>query len=132
MEELNRSLEAWVTAERPSPMWIHKTIMQIARFLLEFSKTTHTCPHFRRLGIEMAVLERFGILFDDLKDMLQNNGNSPQPGGDVGDDMNAFSEAKALAESPLKTAGQSKDKDKYFDGLQKQDVLRFPTPKMVL
>eukprot|EP00981_Chlorochromonas_danica_P014262 scaffold7649_cov165-Ochromonas_danica.AAC.2 len=105
--------------------------MQIARFLLEFSKTTHTCPHFRRLGIDMAVLERFGILFDDLKEMLQNNGNSPQPVADVGDDMNALSEAKTLAESPSKAAGQSKDKDKYFDGLQKQDILRFPTPKMV-
>lgn len=128
VEELNRSIEAWITAERPSPYWIHRNITQIARFLLEFSKFTHSCPLFRRLGIEMSVLERFGLLFDELKEDIHSQ---PSPGpGDNAEENGGVPEGKSPNEMVKAAPAAKGAKDKYFDGLAKQDVLRFPTPKM--
>ncbi|RYH32333.1 hypothetical protein EON65_00710 [archaeon] len=124
MEELNRSLEAWIISERPSPQWIYKTIMQISRFLLEFSKFTHSCPQFRRMGIDIAVLERFNLLFDEVRDVIGGTGNN-----DGIDEQIALADGRGVTDANA-TKGASKSKDKYFEGSQKQDIVRFPTPKM--
>jgi hypothetical protein len=63
VEELNKSLETWVSANphKPPVAAINKTIIQIARFLAEFSKLAKPYPHFHRIGVQFSALEIFGI-----------------------------------------------------------------------
>ncbi len=101
--------------------------MQISRFLLEFSKFARSCPHFRRLGIEISVLERFGLLFDELKDVIHNSSSSQH--SDLIEDASP-GQHESKPEGFKANTPALKGKDKYFIGVQKQDTPRFPTPKI--
>ena len=123
VEELNHSIENWVTAERPSPFLIHRTISQIASFLLEFAKQTKSCPQFRRLGIDIEVLEQFGVSLTELKSAIAFQ-NSTHP--------SHHHHPNELEDSPHKSDGKAKTPEKkYFDGLSKKEPEKFPTPQMV-
>lgn len=139
IEELNRSVENWVTTERPSPYLIHRTIGQIASFLLEFAKQTKFCPQIRRLGIDLIVLEQFGINLDELKAaMALSSSSSSQHHGHSEDPINALainSENHEEITSPHKQSpnhnqGGPSGK-KYFDGLNKKEAVKFPTSTMI-
>ncbi len=104
---------------------LHRTISQISSFLLEFAKSTRSCPQFRRLGIDMSVLEQFGVGLDELKAAIAyvqqstiqiNDGDeSPQKGTGV--------DSRAIAIKPLE--------NKYFDNVKKEESVKFPSPQMV-
>jgi hypothetical protein len=153
VEELNRSVEAWVTIERPSPFLIHRTISQIAVFLLEFAKQTKSCPQFRRLGIDIEVLSQFGISLQELNEAIifQNasthmagtghhshgdgiTGTEDSPskkGGGGGDGGAGGGEGVGTAGGKGGVLSVKSPEKKYFDGLSKKEPVKFPTSQMV-
>ncbi len=116
VEELNRSLEAWVAADRPTPAMLHRTISQISNFLLEFAKSMISYPQLRRLGIDMIVFNQFGVDLGELKLAISASWSS-------------LSNKDTTDEEAAKQAEAAENA--YFDGLQKEEVVRFPTPQMV-
>ena len=60
VEELNKSMELWVITDKPSPHKIHNMIIQVAKFLFEFARSSHASPDFLRLGIDLDSLNLFG------------------------------------------------------------------------
>lgn len=69
VEELNRSVESWVSKVHPSPEEIHDVINRIGSFLLFFSRRTMACPQYRRTCIELSHLVEFQILNDVVQSM---------------------------------------------------------------
>ena len=153
MEELNKSLEMWVTAERPPAKAIHRTVLQIARFLFDFAAFCRAAPDFLRLGIELDSLILFGGgLSDDIRSFIQSNA-APQDRssrgrvGDIGEDgLNGASADAAGLPTPgapgITTkakgsfavgaaAGDEVAVTKYFDVKKAKEVPQFPTPEMV-
>ena len=57
-------MELWVATEKPPPQKIHRMIIQIAKFLFEFSRSAHASPDFLRLGIDLDSLNLFGESLD--------------------------------------------------------------------
>lgn len=64
VEELNKSMELWVLTDKPAPQKIHRMIIQIAKFLYEFSRSAHLSPDFLRLGIDLDSLNLFGSVLE--------------------------------------------------------------------
>lgn len=64
VEELNKSMELWVLNDKPAPQKIHRMIIQIAKFLYEFSRSAHLSPDFLRLGIDLDSLNLFGSVLE--------------------------------------------------------------------
>lgn len=65
VEELNKSIEYWISTSKPPSQRIHYMIMLISRFLVEYSKNAMAPPPFLRIGIDLKGLRMFGINFDD-------------------------------------------------------------------
>jgi hypothetical protein len=130
VEELNHSIENWVTTERPSPFLIHRTISQIASFLLEFAKQTKSCPQFRRLGIDMVVMEQFGVGLTELKAAIafQNSNNLSHHHHSSSNFEDGDSPHKAITDNTNRAKTPEK---KYFDGLGKKESEKFPSAQMV-
>jgi len=57
-------MELWVITDKPSPHKIHNMIIQVAKFLFEFSRSAHASPDFLRLGIDLDSLNLFGESLD--------------------------------------------------------------------
>jgi hypothetical protein len=115
VEELNHSVESWVASDRPTPMMLHRTIRQISSFLLEFAKSFISYPQIRRLGIDMGIFNQFGVDLGELKLAINSSWNS------LSKDTTEEDNAKQLEAAD----------NAYFDGLQKEEVVRFPTAQMV-
>lgn len=127
VEEFNKTIEAWVTTERPTPSVLHRTLSQISIFLLEFAKYTHICPQFRRLGVDLSFLEEFGIHFDDLNNYINNQSSSITILDEDYTVSNAATPQKpGLLDKPAAVIKHEKHEQKYFDGLQKLEAKKFP------
>lgn len=57
-------MELWVLNEKPAPQKIHRMIIQIAKFLYEFSHSAHSSPDFLRMGIDLDSLNLFASVLD--------------------------------------------------------------------
>lgn len=79
VEELNKSLESWVSMRRPDETQLHRTILQISSFLYEFTALENSPPAFIRLGVDLASLYSFGISFDEIKEKIFNISQSNSP-----------------------------------------------------
>eukprot|EP01034_Spumella_vulgaris_P021817 gene21817-27886_t len=136
VEELNQSLETWVTVARPSPMQIHKTITQISKFLAEFSKLMRSTPTFRRIGIDLSSLTLFGVSLEDIKDITSmasavapDWNEEVQTGGGSPHKMSMQSPSRQPSMKTIQTAAG--DGDNYFEGSAKVQAVKFPTEPMI-
>ena len=70
VEEFNKSMEMWVHKHKPVASQISDKILQIARFLAEFSSKNDSQPPFLRIGVEMRALKLFEVDFDCYKEVI--------------------------------------------------------------
>ena len=62
MEELDRSVEAWINSSHPNGATISHTLLHIAKFLAEYCRMYETSPPpFLRLGMEKRFFNMFNI-----------------------------------------------------------------------
>lgn len=121
VEEFNKSVEIWVTSQKPSPLLIHRTITQIAKFLAQFSRLTRENPHFLRLGIDMNVLEMFGVNLSEIRDLGEVKSDEIETG--------ITTQAANRATTPQKNRKVSCLLEEIGGG-GKEDKVLFPTPQM--
>jgi len=113
VEELNKSVEHWVTVTKPQPAQMNKVINQISKFLAEFSKLAKSSPRFLRVGIDLHSVALFGITFDEIKsDIAVNNHSSLGVNGDGAED-------------------KDKESNSMFETVIKEGPAQFPTDAML-
>ena len=69
IEEMNKTVELWVSHEKPSPLQLRQTILLIGRFLSSFCSCKPNPPPFLREGVDIQALQSFGIVLDELRDV---------------------------------------------------------------
>jgi hypothetical protein len=116
VEELNKSLESWVILEHPTPFALQHTISQISTFLLEFARVSIQFPQLRRLGIDLSLFSQFHVDLVQLKVAMQSQAWS----GSKDDDREEEDKKEKATTQEV-----------YFDGTQKHETIKFPTPPMV-
>lgn len=65
VDELNKSIEHWIVATRPSANKIAGIVLKVAKFLAEFCRLFETSPFpFLRLAMDLSAFETFSIELD--------------------------------------------------------------------
>ena len=119
VEDMEKTVEAWITRTGPSGTKIAKMIMFIATFLAEYCRLFEaSTPPFLRLGMEQKFFTMFNI-------QLEGTGSDGEETG-AGGNKTLLDDDKNLPNAPLGSNSQSNEHSDPDDELKK--VLAKATP----